>query len=119
MTPHEQWLEKNPEWQDHDDLLIQPPSQSDIAEEFPGIGGDVLRVAMKCMWYRERAITRGAYYVFLRRRGQDHKTAEMYATQRCARGMTDDVFWGGRKHFSEVYGERYAGEVKSLLATQG
>ena len=119
MTPHEQWLADNPEWEDHDDLLIAPPSQDEISEEYPDTSADMLRIAMKFMWNRELAITRGSYYVFLRRRGRDTKTAEMYATQKCARGMTDDVFWSGRKHFSEVYGPRYASEVKSLLAARG
>lgn len=36
-----------------------------------------------------------------------------------ARGMTDDVFWGGRKHFSEVYGEDYASDVRQRLSAQG
>ena len=91
-----------------------------LAEVFPDASRDVLVVAEQPIRDPDGGVTtRGVLYARMRRRGEGERFASMCATQRAPRCMTDDVFWAGRPHFSEVYGETYAKEVEQILASRG
>jgi hypothetical protein len=113
MTP-DQFFTDNPEWRPFADLVLYPPTAAEITAEFPDADPDVLA---KC--HRGGQIAVGTLYVRCRRQGSDDRWAAMCALQTPPLGATNDTFWGGRKHFSEVYGEAYANHVKKLLKKQG
>ena len=114
----EKFVDDNPEYRQYYDLIICPPSVNEAVEEFPEVASDSDLVER---WneYVKRPVTRMALYLISRRKGSSHTFAAACACQSFPSAMTEDVFWGGRKHFAEVYGDAYHSEVKSLLAQQG
>lgn len=52
--------------------------------------------------------------------GCSPKFAEALACRRIAAGLsTDDQWWRGNQHFSQIMGEKYANDVRRRLAAQG
>lgn len=115
----EQYLTENPAQRRYADLLVYPPDADEIREEFPDADGDVLDRCMQGINDGGFVLSRGAMYVISRRNGQSDREACIVALQRAPIGQTNDTFWGGRKHFSEVFGENYANAVRAGLARKG
>ncbi len=115
----ETYLKNNPQQRRYADLLVMPPTADEIRAEFPDADKDLIERCDGAISDEGFLLSRGAFYVILRRQGECDRVAAMLALQRPARGQTNDTFWGGRKHFSEVYGEEYANQIRKGLARQG
>lgn len=109
----------NPEWQPYADMVVRPPTDEEIQEEFSDADSDVLSMCDRLIHGAGGRITVGTIYVRMRREGNPDRFAAMLACQRAPRGETSDTFWAGRKPFHEVFGPGYAACVKRMLARQG
>lgn len=58
-------------------------------------------------------------YLVARSRGSTHRGAEMYALRKPPGERTSDQWWAHNRHFSQIMGEQYAEEVRTLLARRG
>jgi len=58
-------------------------------------------------------------YLVARGNGSPPRAARMYALQRPPADRTSHQWWKGTQHFSQRMGEKYADEVKALLAKRG
>lgn len=105
---------EHPEWRPYADLVVVPPTAEEIREEFPDADADVLA---RCQSGGQVSV--GTLYVRMRREGQDDRWAAMLALQQFPGIQTTDTFWAGNKPWHEVYGEKYANEVKAILARRG
>ena len=63
-------------------------------------------------------LTRGELYAQSRQQGNDDRWAAMFSLRRAPACETDATFSAG-KHFSEIYGEPYAAEVRKQLKARG
>ena len=61
----------------------------------------------------------GIYGKFQERAAREKVFNQEVRNGQVALGCADDTFHGGRVHFSEVYGDDYANEVKAELERQG
>jgi len=111
------FFESHPNFRPYADLVVIPPSREELVEEFPEAGSDS-DFAMD-QYTRTQPLTRYALYVISRREGNDHKFASMASCQRTPKGVTDDLFWNGRAHFSQMYGDDYANDIRRILKNQG
>jgi len=73
--------------------LIVPPSAEEAAGEYPELTGSSLMQNEFDLIMD--GVTRLSFYVCLRLSGESHRMAESIAAQRCAMGMTDDIFFAG------------------------
>ena len=108
----EQWLEDRPEWRPFVDLVVVPPSDDEVREEFPDSAGSSLLKQPGA--YTSYGVTRLALYVKMRREGQQHRFAEMIASQQppgC--GITDDVFFQGIPRLADQMTDA---QLKTLVA---
>ena len=108
-----QFLVDNPSWMPHTDIMDNLPDPDDTVD------CEMRDNWWECMNFQGIAVARGLLYTKLVREGNSPRFAAMAALQRTPGAMTDDVFFGGRPHFSEVCGETYANEVRQKLAQQG
>jgi len=99
------------------DLVVAPPTRSELVSSFPEVEGD--GEFDKDAYTTSPPLTKFALYAISRKNGNSHPFAAMVACQRAARVVTDDVFWAGRPHFAQLYGENYYQDVKTALASQG
>ena len=90
----------NPEWADDIDLVPFPPGPDELAEEYPEVDSDLLE---HCMEVVNPGVTRGAFYMHMRRKGESHSMADMLALQRPMGLDTDDVFFSGSKPLLEQF----------------
>jgi hypothetical protein len=58
-------------------------------------------------------------YLVARDRGGTERAARMYAMRQPPADRTSDQWWKGNEHFSKRMGDKYAEEVKAILARQG
>lgn len=58
-------------------------------------------------------------YLVARSKGASDRAARMYALQSPPADRTSDQWWKGNRHFSQTMGEKYADDVKLLLAKRG
>jgi hypothetical protein len=116
---YEELFEEHPELRDFADVICVPPTIEEVSDNYPEVMADTELRDEGAAPTKVRCITRLALYVISRRRGNSHAFAALAACQKFPMGMTDDVFWGGRPHFAEVYGEEYFHDVKRLLAQRG
>lgn len=113
-----QWLNANPEWKPYADLILMPPSPEELREEFPECSpGDAKSLCGTRV--RGQPYSRATFYTRLRREGTGHRLADTLASQQFPGLETEDTFWSGYRHFSEVYGESYANAVRQELARKG
>jgi hypothetical protein len=117
-TNWDQFFHHNPEWRAFCSLIVIPPTYEEAVEAYPEIAGSGLE---ECgyQYAGSRPITRLALYMISRTKGNSHRFAVACAMQRFPGTRTEDVYWGGRKHFAEVYGDAYFNQTKQGLAKQG
>ena len=60
-----------------------------------------------------------AIYLVSRSKGSSQRAARMYALRTPPADRTSDQWWKGNEHFSKTMGDKYADEVKALLAERG
>ena len=108
---YDTWFEFHPEWRDYADLSVVPPSVAEAIEDWPEL--EHSEIGRHPDVYSRFGVTRLAIYVMARRKGQTHRFAEMVATQRPPRCMTDDVFFAGLKPWGDAMA---APQKKKLLA---
>ena len=113
------FLLENEDWRPYADLVALPPTPKELREEFPNISPDAEARCMEFVSENGGFISRGTIYARVRREGNNDNWATMLALQAPPGIRTTDTFWGGRKHFSEVYGEEYAATIKQKLAAKG
>ena len=97
------FLTLHPEWLDHGDLLLMPPTAENLLEEFPDAAGCSLLDDESAI--ASDGSTRLALYMRLRREGKDHRLADMLASQRPPGGFTDDTFFSGIPRLAEQIGD--------------
>lgn len=114
----ETFFECHPEMRRFADVIILPPTIGEVVAEYPDAADDS-ELCERGMEMVKDWLSRFGLYVISRRQGNSHRFAVTVAMQKYPMGMTDDVFWGGRPHFADVYGEEYFHQVKSLLAQRG
>lgn len=121
----DKFFAENEDWAPYADLVAIPPSPKELREEFPDISPDAEARCMEFTWENGGFVSRGAIYTRVRRetKGSREGSADRWATMLALQAppgcKTTDTFWGGRKHFSEVYGEEYASTIKRKLAAKG
>jgi hypothetical protein len=118
------FLEDNEDWRPYADLVAIPPTPSEITQECPNASKEILDRSMEFTWENGGFVSRGAIYLRVRREADSKgESADRWATMLALQAppgcKTTDTFWGGRKHFSEVYGEEYASTIKRKLAAKG
>lgn len=115
------FFKENPDWRKFADLVAAPPTADELLEWYPEISPEALARCEEWVNDCGCAITRGALYVRVRR--EDGRYGDKWATMLCLQAppgvQTNDTFWGGRKHFSEVYGTEYADMIRAKLARRG
>ncbi|SFH96782.1 hypothetical protein [Planctomicrobium piriforme] len=119
----EPFLKIHPHLRAHVDLLAVPPDAAEALAKYPQLERepDLLERANRLVCHNGQGhgLTVLALYMVSRRKRSSHTFAAMAAMQQSARVNTNDTFWSGRKHFSQVYGETYANDIKKKLAAQG
>jgi hypothetical protein len=65
------------------------------------------------------SVERMTIYLVARHKGGSQRAARMYALRTPPADRTSDQWWKGNEHFSKTMGEKYAEEVKALLAKRG
>lgn len=89
------FFEQHPEWREYSDLVVLPPTAHEAILEWPEVEfSELIRHPDEDSQF---GVTRLALYIRSRRQGQSHRFAEMVATQRPPRCMTDDVFFAGMR----------------------
>ena len=121
----EAFLEDRPQYREHVDLLVLPPTIDEVIEEFPEADCEIdleqgaHRFAHGCHDGQGHGLTVLALYMIARRNLTTHEFAMMLALQKPPGIETNDTFWAGRKRFDQVFGEEYANRIKSGLAKKG
>jgi hypothetical protein len=93
------FIEMHPDWAEHIDLLLVPPTWSDLREEFPEAEG----CESDSDYGTSFGVTRRMLYMRLRRAGNSHRFADMVACQRGPGLMTDSVFFAGAKQIQDQF----------------
>jgi hypothetical protein len=120
----DQWFTENPDWRPYADLVVHPPMPEELMKEFSNVSPEVLARCLEFVRECGGSVTRGAIYVRVRREGEERgENADKWATMLCLNAppgvRTTDTFWAGRKHWTEVFGEKYANKIKQHLAHRG
>ncbi len=122
----EKFFNDNPDWRPYADLVAIPPLPEELMKEFVDVSPEPLSRCMEYVSEGGGLVTRGAIYTRVRRedkRDNYAQEADKWATMLCLNAppglRTNDTFWGGRKHFSEVFGTEYADRVRKGLAKKG
>jgi hypothetical protein len=120
------WFQDNEDWRPYADLVAYPPYPEELMREYQDVSPEVLSRCMEMVSEGGGFVSRGAIYIRVRREDKNdhyHKENDKWATMLCLQAppgiKTNDTFWGGRKHFSEVYGVEYANRIKASLARKG
>lgn len=111
------FLNQHPEWREHADLLLMPPTAQEVLEEFPDSQGCSLLADESAL--ASDGSTRLALYVRLRREGKDHRWSDMMASQRAPRGMTDSVFFEGGKRAGDEFDDQYLNKIVTASKKRG
>ena len=121
----EEFLNARPQYREHADLLVLPPTIQEVIAEFPEADCEIdleygeMRFAPSCHDGHGHGLTMLALYVIARRNSATHEFSMMLALQKPPGIETNDTFWAGRKRFDQVFGEEYANRIKAGLAKQG
>ena len=121
----EDFLTARPQYREHADLLVLPPTIQEVVEEFPEAANEIdltyaeMRFARFCHDGKGHGLTMLALYVIARRTLATHKFAMILALQKPPGIETSDTFWAGRKRFDQVYGEEYANRIRLNLSKKG
>jgi hypothetical protein len=121
----EEFLVARPQYREHADLLVIPPTIQEVIEEFVEADCEIdlqygeMRFASGCHDGKGHGLTTLALYVIARRNLATHEFAMMLALQKPPGIETNDSFWAGRKRFDQVFGEEYANRIRSGLAAKG
>jgi hypothetical protein len=87
------YLLKFPSHEAFVEWLIVPPTSEEACEQYPELfGSSLCQDDRQCI---QPGVSRLAFYMILRMTGESHRMAESLASQRCAIGMTDDIFFAG------------------------
>lgn len=120
------FFEENPDWRPYADLVAVPPLPEELMKEFTDVSPEVLARCMEMVSEGGGFVSRGTIYVRVRREDKHDKYKkenDKWATMLCLQAppgiKTNDTFWGGRKHFSEVFGQEYANDIRAGLARKG
>ncbi len=120
-----EFLEDRPQYREHADLLVVPPTIQEVVDEFPeaacesDLAEGELRLAHGCHDGKGHGLTVLSLYLIARRNLATHEFAMILAMQKPPGIETNDTFWAGRKRFDEVFGEDYANRIRSGLADKG
>lgn len=121
----EGFLEARPQYREHADLLVLPPSIHEVIDEYPEADCEIdlvygaTRFAHGCHDRKGHGLTVLALYLIARRNSATHEFAMLLALQKPPGIETNDTFWAGRKRFDQVFGESYADTIRKKLLSQG
>lgn len=121
----EDFLTARPQYREHVDLLVLPPTFTEVVDEFPEADCELdlqtgeRRFGRGCHDSNGHGLTVLALYVIARRNSATHEFAMILSMQKAPGIETNDTFWAGRKRFDQVFGETYADTVRTKLAAQG
>jgi len=116
----DEFLEANPDWGPHADLLIKPPSAKELVEWHSEVAGAIVDAIDEAVNVGGFVVTRGALYCHLRSTGSQHKFAEMIAMQKGPGLNTDTVFFSGSKPlYNQFESTKHLGRYLKIAKQHG
>lgn len=104
-----EYLARHPEWLAHVDLIISPPTSSDLEGFWPEAYGSEVDSDRPTSY----GVSRRTLYYKLRQEGQTHRFAAMIACQRGPGLVTDTAFFAGQPKLRDQFRDKR--QLKKVL----